>query len=88
MLNDIEKKYMENTLKFENLDKSGLSIDEINALYKEYTGLDYYFPFNIYSDGSTESPFSHFSKEYEALYKKMYDEGTLPGYCNEGKYWR
>ena len=67
-----------------------MSIDEINAMYKEYTGRDYYFPFNIYANDyeRCESPFDYFSPEYEALYKKLYEDGTLPWYCDEGPYWR
>ena len=75
---------------FEQIDKTGMSIEEINKLYKEYTELEYYFPFNPYANDPErcESPFSHFSKEYEAFYKKMYKEGTLPNYCNMGEFWR
>jgi hypothetical protein len=52
--------------------------------------LDYYFPFNPYANDPErcESPFDYFSPEYEALYKKLYEAGTLPNYCNEGKFWR
>ena len=74
-------------VEFENLDKTGMSIEEINKLYKEYTGDSYYFPFNPYA-GDGESEFSYFSEEYKDLYKQMYEDGTLPGYCNKGEFWK